>query len=105
MGDGPPPEDFDYGERLPDGQYERHPTTDEGEFVQPVRKRYVHKECDATTKMGISIAESFARDPEQYGKTFCSGCGDYFPVGQFVWKGTDITLDQVGVVHESERGE
>ena len=101
MTDGPPPDGFDYGERQPDGQFERHPTTDEGEFVQPVRESYTHVdgECNgATTTMGTKLAESFARDPRQYGKTFCARCGDYYPLDEFVWEGTDVRIDTVGEV-------
>lgn len=96
--DDPPPEDFDYGDRRDDGQFENHPTTDEGEFVQPVRSSYVHvDDCGGTTTMGTKLAESFARDPHQYGKTFCASCGGYYPLDEFVWKGTDQRLDEVGV--------
>lgn len=103
MAEDPPPADFDYGERRSDGQFENHPTTDEGEFVQPVRKRYRHVDgCDGITKMGYKLAESFARDPTQYGKTFCVGCGDYHPLREFVWKGTDVRIDTVGEVGESD---
>lgn len=105
MTDGPPPDDFDYGERRDDGQYEDHPTTDEGEFEQPVRQRYDHVDgdCDGgTTRMGMDIAESFARDPTQYGKTFCSSCGDYHPLTEFVWTGTDVRIDTVGEVEEED---
>ena len=101
-GDGPPPADFDYGETLSDGQYENHPTTDTGEFVQPVRKSYVHDACGSTTTMNDDLAESFARAPEQYGKTFCANCGDYYPLSEFVWKGTDTRLDTVGEVDGHE---
>jgi hypothetical protein len=97
--DDPPPEDFDYGDRLPDGQYENHPTEDEGEFVQPVRESYVHVDgdCDdGVTTMGRKLAESFARGPGQYSKTFCARCGDYFPLDEFSWKGTDQRLNEVG---------
>lgn len=101
--DGPPDDGFDYGDRREDGQFENHPTTDEGEFVQPVRSRYVHVEaCGATTRMGTDLAESFARDPEQYGKTFCAECSDYYPLDEFVWKETEIRLDEVGVVADHE---
>lgn len=100
MSDGPPPEDFDYGERREDGQYQNHPTTDEGEFVQPVRRSYTHDECGQTTKMGAHIAKSFARDPRQYSKTFCASCGDYYYLREFVWKNTDVRLDTVGEVPE-----
>jgi hypothetical protein len=48
--------------------------------------------CGVKTTMGISIAETYARDPTFYGGTFCCGCGAHFPVGkfgEFVWDGTD----------------
>jgi hypothetical protein len=76
--------------------YENHPTTDDGEFVQPVRESYVHDECGTVTAMGSKLAESFARDPTQYDKTFCAGCGDYYDLDEFVWNGTDIPVDTVG---------
>lgn len=86
MTDDPPPEDFDYGERRDDGQFENHPTIDEGEFEQEVRERYIHEACGGETVMKRHIAESVARDPEYYGSTFCSKCGDYYPVEEFHWK-------------------
>ena len=95
MTDGPPSEDFDYGDKLEDGQYENHPTTDEGESVQPVRKRYIHNDCGEVTRMGSELAESYARDPFQYGKTFCANCGDYYSVSEFVWKETGEPLDEI----------
>jgi len=85
MSDDPPPEDFDYGDRLEDGQFENHPTTDEGEFVQPVRRKYDHEDCGETTTMRRDIAESVARDPHQYSKTFCVNCGEYVPVSEVSW--------------------
>jgi len=97
MSEDAPNDGFDYGERRDDGQFERHPTTDEGEFVQPVRLTYVHDNgCGSNTTMTSDIAESFARDPNQYGKTFCANCGDYYPLDEFVWDGTDQSLDEVG---------
>lgn len=86
MGDGPPPEDFDYGEQREDGQYENYPTTDKGEFVQDVRRTYVHEECGTETTMTVTLAESVARDPTQYGKTFCAGCEEHVPVSEVRWK-------------------
>lgn len=87
---------FDYGERLEDGQFERHPTIDEGEFIQPIRRNYVHDECGGTTGMTDMLAESFARAPNQYSKTFCSTCGGYHPLEEFTWEGTDIQLNESG---------
>jgi len=86
MTDDPPPEDFDYGERRDDGQFENYPTTDEGEFVQPVRDTYVHEECGGSTTMTGNLPESVARDPNQYGKTFCARCGEHVPVEDVHWK-------------------
>lgn len=61
-------------------------------FVRPVRQAYVHLTCGTETRMGISIAETYARDPGFYSGTFCVGCRAHFPVGQvgeFVWSGTE----------------
>lgn len=88
---------FDYGETLPSGQHERHPTlseSDKSEYVRPVRHTYRHLKCGTTTTMGSAIAETYAKKPNFYGKTFCCVCRDYFPVGadgEFVWIETDGT--------------
>lgn len=54
-------------------------------FVRPVREKYIHNKCGVVTRMGIKIAETYARDPKFYGATFCVGCRGHFPVGEFVW--------------------
>ncbi len=41
--------------------------------------------CGAVTSMGEAIAETYARDPNFYGSTFCCACGSHFPVGEFCW--------------------
>lgn len=61
-------------------------------FVRPVRHSYRHLKCGTVTKMGQSLAETYARDPAFYSGTFCVGCRTHFPVGkdgEFVWDGTD----------------
>lgn len=58
-------------------------------FVRPVRSKYLHLKCGAVTHMGQYIAETYARKPDYYGKTFCVACADYFLVGEFVWDGTN----------------
>lgn len=62
-------------------------------FIRPVRRSYTHNKCSTSTRMGQSIAETYARDPAFYGGTFCSHCRDHFPVEEFIWDGTD---QQVG---------
>lgn len=52
----------------------------------------IGKGCQAVTRMGQALAETYARDPRFYSGTFCSNCGRHFPVGpqgEFVWDGTD----------------
>ena len=50
-------------------------------FVQPVRNSYIHTVCGAVTAMNQSIAETYARNPNFYGGTYCVGCKDHFPIG------------------------
>jgi hypothetical protein len=60
-------------------------------FVRPVRRSYKHLKCGAVTTMGLAIAETYARDPHFYGGTYCTRCGNHFPVGEygeFTWDGT-----------------
>lgn len=67
---------------------------------EPLTGRYWTKEeldkidkgCGTVTSMPQKIAETYAVNPGYYGRTFCCGCGDYFPVGEqgeFVWDNTD----------------
>jgi hypothetical protein len=51
--------------------------------------------CGKTTKLGQALAETYARQPDFYGGTFCSFCRSHFLVGadgEFVWSGTDIRV-------------
>jgi hypothetical protein len=44
--------------------------------------------CGTVTTMGRALAETYARDPNFYGATYCCGCGMHLPVGkhgEFVW--------------------
>lgn len=54
-------------------------------FVRPLRTAYKHLPCGTETRMGLAIAETYARDPKFYGGTFCVACRTHFPLGQFVW--------------------
>ena len=58
-------------------------------FVRHVRQNYTHTKCGASTWMGRTIAETYARDPSFYSGTFCCACRAHFPVAEFVWDGTD----------------
>ena len=61
-------------------------------FVRPVRHTYIHSVCGVATMMNQKIAETYAREPNFYGLTYCVGCQKHLPVGEFVWDGTNETL-------------
>lgn len=94
--DGSPVTD-DHRELLPSGQQKGYVVLSAEErakgFVRPVRRTYRHLTCHATTTMGMSLAETYARDPSFYTGTFCAACAAHFPLDQFVWDGT---TEQVG---------
>lgn len=49
----------------------------------------IAKGCGISTKMGVALAETYARNPNFYGATYCCTCCAHFPVDEFVWDGTD----------------
>lgn len=61
-------------------------------FVRPYRDTYVHKVCGTSTTMGSALSETYARNPKFYSGTFCCHCQKHFPLYEFVWEGTDITV-------------
>lgn len=73
-------------------------------FVRPVRRSYIHaRGCGAVTTMGQTIAETYARNPNFYGATYCTGCNKHRPVGpdgEFDWDpkgGEVIPADRLAV--------
>lgn len=94
--DGSPVTD-DHRDLLPSGQQKGYVVLCEAErkkgFVRPVRRTYRHKTCGTITTMGLSLAETYARDPTFYSGTFCCRCATHRPLNEFVWEGTD---EQVG---------
>lgn len=70
-------------------KYEEYPESDScvtGRFW--TQAQLDTKACGTVTTMAATIAETYARDPKYYGKTFCCACGDHLPVEEFVWDGT-----------------
>ena len=41
--------------------------------------------CGATTTMAMEIDETYARDPNYYGSTWCTTCKKHINVGEFIW--------------------
>lgn len=91
------PDDNSHTRLKPNGQQEGYVVLSEEErakgWVRPLRYSYVHKACGVPTTMNRALAETYARDPHFYSGTFCTGCGEHFPLDQFTWEGTD---EQVG---------
>jgi hypothetical protein len=57
-------------------------------WVRPLRRSYTHSRCGGSTKMGLALCETYARDPKFYSGTYCATCKDHFPVGpdgEFTW--------------------
>jgi hypothetical protein len=63
-------------------------------FVRPVRRTYVHwvPDCIAQTTMSLDLAETYARQPNFYGATYCVGCKKHRPVAEFRWLGTEVPV-------------
>jgi len=66
-------------------------------FIRPVRRSYLHvgvrghedglvpPGCGTRTHMGLTLCETYARQPTFYGATFCCGCNMHRPVAEFIW--------------------
>lgn len=51
-------------------------------FVRPVRRSYLHETCGTATRMGVALAETYAKDFRFYGSTYCVTCKKHRPVGE-----------------------
>ena len=57
-------------------------------YVRPLRTSYWHTVCGTVTTMSAAIAETYARQPNFYGATYCVACAGHLPVGpagEFHW--------------------
>ena len=59
-------------------------------FTRPLYRSYLHHGpgCNGITTMGLSLCETYARDPSFYGATYCAKCHMHRPVGasgEFTW--------------------
>lgn len=73
----------------------------QGRYWEAKELASIGRGCQWVTTMSVPIAETYARQPQFYGQTFCVGCGTHLPVGadgEFVWlneKGRD-SIERVG---------
>ncbi len=81
------------GQKNETGQHEIYLVLSDEErakgFMRPVRKTYVHTTCGAATMMVQAIAETYARNPKFYDRTYCGVCRKHLPVDEFIWNGTN----------------
>lgn len=54
-------------------------------FVRPYRNSYLHETCGTVTTMGRALSETYARQPDFYGATYCCFCRMHKPVSEFTW--------------------
>jgi hypothetical protein len=67
-------------------KYEKFPESEDpavGQYWS--QKDLDDKGCGISTKMGLALCETYARDPHFYGATYCVGCSKHLPVEEFVW--------------------
>ena len=84
-------------------KYEEYPADDHpvtGRFWTQAQLDNTGKGCGTVTTMALGIAETYARNPQFYGATYCVGCRMHLPVGRngvFVWDdGGADTEERVG---------
>jgi len=85
----PVPADNSHTKLKPNGQQQDYVVLTPEErakgFIKPLRYSYIHLTCGLSTRMGVAIAETYARNPNFYHGTFCTHCGEHFPLIQFRW--------------------
>jgi len=72
--------------------YEPYPESEEPVTGSFWTKKRLESGCGTVTSMPRPIAETWARDINFYGGTFCCTCRAYLPVGEFVWLDDDSRL-------------
>lgn len=69
--------------------YEEYPESESPKVGRYWTEAQLKQGCNTTTTMALDIAETYARNPDFYGSTFCVYCRLHLPLEQFVWDGTD----------------
>jgi hypothetical protein len=69
-------------------KYEEYPKGEPGPCGRYWTEKQLNSGCGSVTTMGIKLAETYARQPDFYGGTFCASCKNHYPVGkdgEFIW--------------------
>ncbi len=70
-------------------KFEPYPETESsltGRYWTQKQLDAVDSGCGVETRMGLAIAETYARNPSFYGSTYCIGCSMHLPVSEFRWE-------------------
>lgn len=70
-------------------KHEKYPESESSQIGRYWTQRDLDSGCSTSTKMGLALSETYARDPKYYGSTFCCQCKTHFSVGEFIWEGTN----------------
>lgn len=54
-------------------------------YIRPIRATYIHRACGQATTMSPGLAETYAREPQFYGSTYCTGCRMHLAIHEFEW--------------------
>jgi hypothetical protein len=76
-----------------------------GRFWTQAELDRVTRRCNAVTKMGYALAETYARDPKFYSGTFCCACRMHYPLNEFIWEpdGEPMDVSLQDAWHEERR--
>jgi hypothetical protein len=66
-------------------KYEEYPESEAPKVGRFWTEAALSGGCGTVTTMGRALSETYARDPEFYGATFCCGCNRHIAVAEFVW--------------------
>lgn len=72
-------------------KYEKYPESEHpktGKFWTQKQLDSIDAGCNTVTLIAPEIAETYARNPQFYGSTYCTHCQKHLPVDEFIWAGT-----------------
>lgn len=78
-----------YGYVLHEAYPEGSPEANEGKTGRYWTAAMLKSGCGKATSMARELAETYAKQPDYYGGTFCFHCNDHLPVGadgEFTWE-------------------
>ncbi len=66
-------------------KYEEYPESEAPKLGRAWTQAQLDSGCGTVTTMGRALSETYARQPDFYGATFCCRCNRHLRVDEFVW--------------------